>query len=110
MRLASRRSPPERTLSMRIENRAENNPRIKMTTRSSIKVNPQGLLRLYVPIGDVGVFTFTAFLAVAAIRPQIEILVVNPRRKIEVFILPRIPGHDALFEISALSPLLGDTA
>src|SRR5690242_6233345 len=83
---------------------------IRMTTKTSIRVKPrarmtearEGLL-FEVPVSDVGVLTFAAFLAVGSERIEIEILAMCSRVNVDVRVAPGIVV-DA-FDVTALAPV-----
>src|SRR5688572_12782158 len=68
-------------------------PMIATTTSSSRRVNPALAARaarlLELPVTDVGIDTFTAFLAIGAIREHVEVAVLAGRRVV-VGLIPRI--------------------
>src|SRR5690349_9185212 len=70
-------------------------PMIATTTSSSRRENPPLAARaaepLELPVADVGIDTFTAFLAIGAVREHVEVAMLA-RRRIEVGLIPRIAG------------------
>src|SRR5215831_5464632 len=83
---------------------------IRMTTMISRRVKPRARIRgardgllFEIPVSDVGVLTFAAFLAVGSERIQIEILAMRSREDVNVRIAPGIVADSA--DVATLAPV-----
>src|SRR4051812_17563605 len=101
----SRRSPPNVTTAA-----AVTSPMMNTTTISSMSVKPRGRARRArmellseIPVANVGIRTFTAFLAVGSERIEVILLAARSREHVLIRQAPRIVA-DAL-DVAAVAPV-----